>query len=80
VWFRGFFNHYIQNYCYTIWEVQNFSASKLETVLHHPFEKNRLVLDIPTINGKASNPTEWFVLSFDEIESTINQILLDIQI
>ncbi|QNK88922.1 GIY-YIG nuclease family protein [Sporosarcina sp. resist] len=58
------------------WEVQNFSAQKLETVIHHRFEDKQLQISVPTANGKIENPKEWYLVSLDEIEASINEIIV----
>lgn len=62
------------------WEVQNFSGRKLETVIHHRFENKQLQISIPTANGKIENPKEWYIVSLDEIEATINDIIVRMNI
>lgn len=62
------------------WEVQNFNGRKLETVIHHRFADKQLQISVPTANGKIENPKEWFLISFDEIEASINDIILKINI
>ncbi len=58
------------------WEVQNFSARKLETTLQHRFADKQLQVSVPTANGKIENPKEWYIVSLDEIEETINDIIV----
>lgn len=62
------------------WEVQNFSARKLETTLHHSFADKQLQISVPTANGKLENPKEWYIVSLDEIEATINEIIVKLNI
>lgn len=62
------------------WEVQNFSARKLETALHHSFADKQLQISVPTANGKLENPKEWYIVSLDEIEATINEIIVKLNI
>lgn len=61
------------------WEIQNFSAKKLETALHHHFESQRAEIDIPSVHGKIEKPSEWFIVDFECIKTTINKIISDIQ-
>ncbi|MDF9663119.1 GIY-YIG nuclease family protein [Bacillus wiedmannii] len=58
------------------WEVQNFSGRKLETVIHHRFEDRQIQIAVPTANGKIENPKEWYVVSLDKIEASINDIIV----
>ncbi len=62
------------------WEVQNFSGRKLETVLHHRFGDKQLQISVPTANGKIENPKEWYIVSLDEIEANINDIIVKLNI
>lgn len=62
------------------WEVQNFSARKLETTLQHRFAEKQLQISVPTANGKLENPKEWYIVSLDEIEETINDIIVKLNI
>ncbi|UPO91080.1 GIY-YIG nuclease family protein [Niallia sp. Man26] len=58
------------------WEVQNFSGRKLETVIHHRFEDKQIQISVPTANGKIEKPKEWYLVSLDEIEKCINDIIV----
>lgn len=62
------------------WEVQNFSARKLETALHHSFADKQLQISVPTANGKLEHPKEWYIVSLDEIKATINEIIVKLNI
>lgn len=62
------------------WEVQNFSARKLETTLQHRFIDKQLQISVPTVNGKVESPKEWYVVSLNEIEATINDIIVKLNI
>jgi hypothetical protein len=62
------------------WEVQNFSGRKLETVLQHRFEDKQLQISVPTPNGKIESPKEWYIVSLDEIEANINDIIVKLNI
>lgn len=62
------------------WEVQNVSARRLETVIHHRFSDKQLQISFPTANQKMENPKEWYIVSFDEIESTIHEIIMKLNI
>lgn len=57
------------------WKVQNFSARKLETVIHNRFKMNQVQFTLPTANGKYESPEEWYIISLDEIKATINEIV-----
>jgi len=62
------------------WEVQNFSGRKLETVIHHRFADKQLQISVPTVNGKIENPKEWYIVSLEEIEEAINDIIVKLNI
>ncbi|MGG6359623.1 GIY-YIG nuclease family protein [Peribacillus frigoritolerans] len=62
------------------WEVQNFSGRKLETVMHHRFADKQLQISVPTANGKIENPKEWYIVSLEEIEANINDIIVKLNI
>ncbi|MCO6016918.1 hypothetical protein CKN86_06810 [Carnobacterium divergens] len=62
------------------WEIQNFSGRKLETVIHQRFEDKQIQISVPTANGKIENPKEWYLVSFDEIEKVINDIIKHLNI
>ncbi|MFD2831067.1 GIY-YIG nuclease family protein [Corticicoccus populi] len=62
------------------WEVQNLSAKKLESAIHHRFEAKQLQISIPTANGRIENPREWYIVTLEEIENTINDIIVKMNI
>lgn len=62
------------------WKVQNVAARKLETALHHSFADKQLQIAVPTANGKIENPKEWYIVSLEEIEATINEIIVKLNI
>lgn len=64
----------------TTWEVQNFSGRKLETAIHHRFENKQLQISIPTVNGNMESPKEWYIVSLEEIEASINDIIIKLNI
>lgn len=62
------------------WEVQNVSAQKLETLLHQKFKDNQLQVSILASNGKTITPKEWYVISLEQIETTINEVIMKLNI
>lgn len=62
------------------WQVQNFSARKLETALHHIFEDKQLQIEVPTITGGVEIPKEWYLVTLEEIEETVNKLVSDLLI
>lgn len=63
-----------------VWEVQNLSARKLEKAIHNRFADKQLLISIPTANGRLDNPREWYIVSLEEIESSINDIITRLNI
>ena len=61
-------------------EVQNFSARKLETTLHHYFSDKQLEVELTAPNGENFVPKEWFLVSLDEIQEAIYKIGLEISV
>jgi len=61
-------------------EVQNFSARKLETTLHHYFADKQLDIELIAPNGESFVPKEWFLVSPDEIQEAIEKIGLEISV
>ena len=45
------------------WEVQSFSAIKLETALHHVFEDRQFQIEVPTVTGGFETPKEWYLVN-----------------
>lgn len=62
------------------WEVQNINIQKLEQVLHNRFSENRLDIEIPKINGGTFNPKEWYIISLEDIEKEINDIIVKLNL
>ena len=62
-----------------LFEVQNFSARKLETTLHHYFVDKQLDIELIAPNGESFVPKEWFLASLDEIQEVIEKIGFEIR-
>ncbi|MDR2976769.1 MAG: GIY-YIG nuclease family protein [Streptococcaceae bacterium] len=62
------------------WKVQNFSARKLETTLHHLLEDKQVQIEVPTANGKFETPSEWYVIDIETLEDIVNKLIVDIQL
>ncbi|MFP7494453.1 GIY-YIG nuclease family protein [Terribacillus saccharophilus] len=58
------------------WEIQNFSGRKLETVIHQRFKDKQIQFSVPTAHGKIENPKEWYLVSLEEVEANINDIVV----
>ncbi|UUV23645.1 MULTISPECIES: GIY-YIG nuclease family protein [Lysinibacillus] len=59
-----------------VYEVFNMSGSKFETALHHVLAHKNLDVSILGVNGKMIVPKEWFVISLEELQEAINQIVM----
>ncbi|MBJ6745632.1 GIY-YIG nuclease family protein [Streptococcus sp. 121] len=62
------------------YEIQNISANKLEKYLHDSFAEKRVQLDTVSPTGKMVSVNEWFLVSRDEIDATINELFTKIQL
>lgn len=62
------------------WEVQNVSAQKLETIIHRHFEDKQVQISVPAANGKIESPKEWYLVSLNEIEKVINDIVVKLNV
>ncbi|GAB2025950.1 GIY-YIG nuclease family protein [Lactovum odontotermitis] len=61
------------------WEVQNFSARKLENALHHLLEDKQLKIEVPTANGEYESPSEWYIVDIEHVKDIVNKLIVDIQ-
>jgi hypothetical protein len=59
-------------------EIQNINAQKVEKYLHDIFSDKRLQIEMPTINGKQVDATEWYVVGLDEIQYEINKLVIEL--
>lgn len=62
------------------YEVYNFNARKLETTLHHILSRKQLDINIKAPNGKYIKPREWFIVSLDELDRIINEIMMQLNL
>lgn len=62
------------------YEIRNFNAQKLEKMLHHMLEDRKLNIEIPTPNGNYIKPKEWFIVSLEEVEKIIQEIVIKLHI
>ncbi|EJR57590.1 hypothetical protein IIM_00197 [Bacillus cereus VD107] len=60
----------------TTYQVFNMNASKFETTIHHALANNNLDVSILGVNGKMLVPKEWFVVTLDELQKVINEIVM----
>lgn len=57
-------------------KVKNLNAQLLERALHHAFQGKQVIFQ----DSKFKRATEWYIVSLDEIEEKINEILTTIQL
>lgn len=62
------------------YQVFNMNASKFETAIHHALANNNLDVSILGANGKMLVPKEWFVVSLDELQQVIDEIVMAVNI
>lgn len=60
----------------SVYEVFNMSGSRFETAIHHVLANKNLDVSIMGANGKLIVPKEWFVVSLNEVQQAINQIVM----
>ncbi|MDR4985945.1 GIY-YIG nuclease family protein [Bacillus cereus] len=60
----------------TTYQVFNMNASKFETVIHHALANNNLDVSILGANGKMLVPKEWFVVTLEELQKIIDEIVM----
>ncbi|WP_242257885.1 GIY-YIG nuclease family protein [Streptococcus thoraltensis] len=60
-------------------EIQNVDARKLETYLHYALTDKRVKLSTISPKGKEITINEWFIADLDEIESIINEMIVEVQ-
>lgn len=58
------------------YQVFNMNASKFETVIHHALANNNLDVSILGANGKMLVPKEWFVITLEELQRIIDEIMM----
>lgn len=56
-------------------EIKNVNAQKIERTLHHSFSDRQVIFQ----DNRYKKATEWYIVSIDEIENKINEIITDIQ-
>jgi hypothetical protein len=60
----------------TTYQVFNMNGTKFETAIHHLLAKNNLDVSILGANGKMLVPREWFVITLEDLQEIINEIVL----
>ncbi|GFH41806.1 hypothetical protein Hs30E_03570 [Lactococcus hodotermopsidis] len=59
-------------------EIQNMSARKVEKYLHDIFADKQLQIDMKAVNGRKVDATEWYIVSFEEIQYEINKLVTNL--
>lgn len=62
------------------YQVYNMNGNKFETAIHHVLAHNNLEVSIVGANGKMIVPKEWFVVSLEELQDTINEIVMKVNL
>ncbi|MGG0739564.1 GIY-YIG nuclease family protein [Niallia taxi] len=60
----------------TTFQVYNMNASKFEKAIHHALANNNLDVSILGANGKMLIPKEWFVVTLEETQRIIDEIVM----
>lgn len=60
----------------TTYQVFNMNASKFETAIHHALANNNLDVSILGANGKMLVPKEWFVVTLEDLQAVIDEIVM----
>ncbi|MFK2827182.1 GIY-YIG nuclease family protein [Bacillus sp. B190/17] len=60
----------------TTYQVFNMNGSKFETTIHHLLANNNLDVSILGPNGKMLVPKEWFVVTLEELQEVIDEIVM----
>ncbi|WP_077329682.1 GIY-YIG nuclease family protein [Virgibacillus siamensis] len=62
----------------TTYQVYNMNGSKFETAIHHALDNNNLDVSILGPNGKMLVPKEWFVITLEELQELIDEIVMKV--
>lgn len=62
------------------YQVFNMNASKFETVIHHALANTNLDVSILGPNGKMLVPKEWFVVTLEELQKIIDEIVMKVNL
>lgn len=64
----------------TTYQVYNMNGRKFESAVQHMLNHKKLDVSIVGPNGKMIIPREWFVISLEELQEVINEIVLKINL
>lgn len=62
------------------YQVYNMNGHKFETAIHHALAHKNLDIDIVGANGKMLVPKEWFVVTLEELQDIINEIVMKVNL
>lgn len=62
------------------YQVYNMNGSKFETTIHHALKNKNLDVTILGANGKMLVPKEWFVVTLEELQEVIDEIVMMINL
>lgn len=62
------------------YQVYNMNGNKFEKAVHHVLANKNLDVSIIGPNGKMIIPKEWFVVSLEELQEVINEIVMKLNL
>jgi hypothetical protein len=62
------------------YQVFNMNGSKFETTIHHVLANKNLDVSILGANGKMLVPKEWFVVTLEELQEIIDEIVMKVNL
>jgi len=64
----------------TTYQVYNMNGGKFETAIHHALANNNLDVSILGPNGRMLVPKEWFVITLEELQELIDEIVMKVNL
>lgn len=64
----------------TTYQVYNMSGNKFETAIHHALAHKNLDVSIVGANGRMIIPKEWFVVTLEDLQDVINEIVMKVNL
>lgn len=62
------------------YQVYNMGVNKFETAIHHALAHNNLDVSIVGPNGRMIVPKEWFVVTLEDLQNVINEIVMKVNL
>lgn len=62
------------------YQVYNMDGNKFETAIHHALSNKNLDVSIVAPNGRMIIPKEWFVVSLEDLQKVINEIVIRVNL